>query len=80
VQLRKKAVRSAIAGATGSEAEQHEYLLKELMPLIEERLAGGAPKKRITAYLDTPKKRITENPDTQSMAEQNPDCPDKGRC
>ena len=55
VQLRKKAVRSAIAGATGSEAEQHEYLLKELMPLIEEKLAGGAPKKkRNTAYLDTP--------------------------
>ena len=54
MQLRKKAVRSAIAGATGSEAEQHEYLLKERMPLIEERLAGGAPKKRITAHLDTP--------------------------
>jgi hypothetical protein len=54
VQLRKKAVRSAIAGATGSEAEQHEYL-QELMPLIEEKLAGGAPKKkRNTAYLDTP--------------------------
>ena len=55
VQLRNKAVRSAIAGATGSEAEQHEYLLKELMPLIEEKLAGGAPKKkRNTAYLDMP--------------------------
>jgi hypothetical protein len=54
VQLKNKAVRSAIAGATGSEAEQHEYLLKELMPLIEKKLAGGAPKKQITAYLDTP--------------------------
>ena len=54
MQLRKKVVRSAIAGATGSEAEQHEYLLKELMPLIKKKLAGGAPKKQITAYLDTP--------------------------
>jgi hypothetical protein len=43
-----------IAGATGSEAEQHQYLLKELMPLIEKELAGGAPKKQITAYLDAP--------------------------
>lgn len=82
MQLRKKVVRSAIAGATGSEAEQHEYLLKELMPLIEEKLAGGAPKKkRNTAYLDTP---VLVSPSRktghQSMAEQNPDCPDKGRC